>query len=129
MLISTLEHGDRVAVLERDHGLLPPDRGSANPAARHRVAAHLHGADAGGRDAEQFLQRVTDLVLVRLGVHLEGVHLAGLVRRRALLGDHGPDDDLVQGGHYFFPFFFGAAFLAVLAVLFFAALGALFLAA
>src|SRR6476646_10449194 len=130
MLISALEHGDRVAVLERDHGLLPARRGPAGPAARHRVAAHLHGANAGGRDAEQFLERVPDLVLVRLGVHLEGVHLARLVGGRALLGHHRPDDDLVEGGHSLSPFFFLAAlalavlFLAALAVLFFAAFAA-----
>ena len=44
MLISTLEHGDRVAVLERDHGLLPPGGGPAGAAPRDRVAAHLHRA-------------------------------------------------------------------------------------
>src|SRR5436190_15203047 len=147
MLISALEHGDRVAVLERDHGLLPARRRPAGPAARHRMAAHLHGTDAGHRDAEQFLERVPDLVLIGLGVHLEGVHLARLVGGRALLGHHRADDDLVQGGHYLSPFFFLGAlpplrvgpgfealavlFLAAfaLAVLFLAALAVLFLAA
>src|SRR6476646_6410562 len=133
MLISALEHGDRVAVLERDHGLLPARRGPAGAAARDGMTAHLHGTDAGGRDAEQLLERVADLVLVGLGVHLEGVHLARLVSGRALLGHHRADDDLVQGGHYLSPFFFffGAAFLAALAVLFLAALAVavLFLAA
>src|SRR6476646_5069701 len=126
MLISALEHGDRVAVLERDHGLLPARRGPAGAAARDGMTAHLHGTDAGGRDAEQLLERVADLVLVGLGVHLEGVHLARLVSGRALLGHHRADDDLVQGGHYLSPFFFffGAAFLAALAVLFLAALAA-----
>src|SRR5882724_9593418 len=132
MLISALEHGDRIAVLERDHGLLPPGRRPAGAATRHRVAAHLHRANARGRDPEQLLQRVPDLVLVGLGVHLEGVHLARLVGGRALLGHHRADDDLVQRGHYLLPFFFGfgaaffagfrAAFLAALAVLFLAAL-------
>src|SRR6185312_13679792 len=131
MVISALEHGDRVAVLERDHGLLPPGRGPAAAATGDRVAAHLHGPHAGGRDPEQLRERVPDLVLVGLGVHLEGVHLARLVGGRALLGHHRADDDLVQRGHHLLPFFLGAAFfvagfpaafLAALAVLFFAAL-------
>src|SRR5690348_15669828 len=129
MLISALEHGDRIAFLERDHGFLPARGGAAGAAARDGVAPHLHGADAGGRDAEQPLERVPDLVLVGLGVHLEGVHLAVLVGGRALLGHHRAHDDLVQGGHYLFPFFFGAGFFADLAVLFLAALALLFLAA
>src|SRR5689334_10476345 len=131
MLISALEHGDRIAFLERDHGLLPARGRAAGAAPRDRVAAHLHGADTGGGDAEQLLERVPDLVLVRLGVHLEGVHLAVLVGGRALLGHHRAHDDLVQGGHYLFPFFFGfgAAFLALLPALFLAALAVLFLAA
>src|SRR6478609_129348 len=137
MRISALEHGDRIAFLERDDGLLPARGGAAGAAARDGVAAHLHGADARGRDAEQLLERVADLILVRLGVHLERVHLPSLIGGRALLGHHRADDDLVQRGHYLFPFFFGAdffavfpvPFLAALAVLFLAALDALFLAA
>src|SRR6476469_10747641 len=130
MLISALEHGDRIAFLERDHGLFPARGGAAGAAPRDGVATHLHGAHAGGRDAEQLLEGVPDLVLVRLGVHLESVHLAVLVGGRALLGHHRAHDDLVQRGHYLFPFcFFGAAFLADLAVLFLAALALPFLAA
>src|SRR5215213_2656290 len=133
MLISALEHGDRVAVLERHDGLLPARRRPANAAAGDRMPAHLHRADSRGGDPEQLLQRLADLVLVGLGVHLEGVHLGRLVGRRALLGDYWTHDHLVQRRHYLPPFFFGlgaafflaglpAAFLAVLAVLFLAAL-------
>src|SRR5204863_4750152 len=132
MLISALEHGDRIAVLERDHGLLPPSRRPAGAATGDRVPAHLHRAYARSRDPEQLLQRVPDLVLVGLGVHLEGVHLARLVGARALLGHHRADDDLVQRGHYLLPFFFGLPFGADLAgfrAAFFAALAVLFLAA
>src|SRR5689334_18192695 len=129
MLISALEHGDRVAVLERDHGLLPPGRRPAGAATGDRVAAHLHGAHSRGRDPEELLQRVADLVLVGLGMHLEGVHLARLVRGRALLGHHRAHDDLMQRWHYLLPFFFGAAFLAGFRAAFFAALAVLFLAA
>src|ERR671921_1835122 len=141
MLISALEHGDRVAVLDRHDRLLPGRRRPAGAAAGHRVPAHLHGADARGGHSEELLERVPDLVLVGVGVHREGVHLAGLVGGRALLGHHRTDDDLMQRGHYLLPFFFGfeagflaglffAAFLAALAAPFLAvlALGAAFLA-
>src|SRR5919107_804043 len=128
MLISALEHGDRVAVLERDDRLLPARRRPAGAAAGHRVPAHLHGADARGGHSEELLERVPDLVLVGVGVHLEGVHLAGLVGGRALLGHHRANDDLVQRGHYLLPFFFGFA-AGFLAGLFLAALAVLFLAA
>src|SRR5215207_3026547 len=120
MLISALEHGDRVAVLERDDGLLPAWRRPAGAAPGDRMAPHLHGADAGGGDPEELLERVADLMLVRQGVHLEGVHLGRLVRGRALLGHHRADDDLVQRGHYLSRFF--AGFLAAFAVVFLAAL-------
>src|SRR4051794_9641554 len=138
MLISALEHGDRVAVLERDDGLLPARRRPAGAATGDRVTAHLHGADARRGDPEELLERVADLILVRQGMHLEGVHLGRLIGGRALLGHHRTDDDLVQRGHYLSPFFFGfgfgadfpplrfgagfAGFLAALAVDFLAAL-------
>src|SRR5919106_7003097 len=120
MLISALEHGDRVAVLERDDRLLPPGGSAAGATAGDRVAPHLHGADVGHGDPEQLLERVPDLVLVGLRVHLERVPPPRLVGGRALLGHHRPDDDLVEGGHHFFPFFFGADFLAALVADFFA---------
>src|SRR5512134_3067372 len=99
MLISALEHGDRVAVLERDDRLLPAGRGAAGATPGDRMAAHLHGAHVGDGDSEQLLQRVPDLVLVGLRVHFEGVFLARLVGGRALLGHHRPDDDLMQRRH------------------------------
>src|SRR5919112_1494233 len=75
MLISALEYGDRVAVLERDDRLLPPGRRPAGATPGDRVAPHLHRADVRHGDPEQLLQRVPDLVFVGLRVHLEGVHL------------------------------------------------------
>src|ERR671919_337422 len=129
MLISALEHGDRVAVLERDDRLLPPRGGAARATAGDRVAPHLHGSDVRHGDPEQPLERVPDLVLVRPRVHLERVPPPRLVGGRALLGHHRPDDDLVEGGHHFFPFFFGAGFLAALVADFFAGFFAAFLAA
>src|SRR6266545_2811009 len=80
MLISALEHGDRVAVLERDDRLLPAGRRPAGATTGDRVPAHLHGADGGGSDPEQLLQCVPDLVLVGLRVHLERVFLPRLIR-------------------------------------------------
>src|SRR5205814_1150848 len=68
------------------------------------------------------LQRIPDLVLVGLGMDLEGVFFSRLVGRRALLGDHRANHDLMQSRHYDDPFFFGAAF-------FWAGFFALFLAA
>src|SRR5919106_5691886 len=69
MLISALEHGDRVAVLERDDRLLPPRRGAAGATAGDSVPAYLHGADVRDGDTEQLLEGVPDLVLVGLRVH------------------------------------------------------------
>src|SRR3990170_7369054 len=40
MLISALEHGDRVAILERDDRLLPPRGGAADATAGDLVPAH-----------------------------------------------------------------------------------------
>src|SRR5688500_11912961 len=123
MLISALEHGDRVAVLERDDRLLPARGGAARATAGDLVPAHLHGAHPGHRHPEQGLERVPDLVLARLRVHLERVLLVGLPGDRALLGHHRTDDDFVQRGHYLPPFFLGAGFFAAFALAgFFAAL-------
>src|SRR5687768_5133040 len=55
MLISALEHGDRVAFLERDYGLLPARRRAAGATPSDLVPAHLHGADIGHRHPEQLL--------------------------------------------------------------------------
>src|SRR6185312_69084 len=103
MLISALEHGDRVAVLERDDCLLPALGGALDPAPSDLVPPHLHGADGGDGHRKERLDGGPDLVLVGLGVHLEGVLLARLVGRRALLGDHRTDHDLVQRGHLLVP--------------------------
>src|SRR5690606_16745181 len=146
MLISALEHGDRVAILERDDRLLPPRRGAARATAGDGVPAHLHRAHVGNRHTEHLLERLADLVLVGRGVHLERVFLLRLVRARALLGHDRTDDHLMQRGHqlppfflgvgflaervaaFLVPFFFGAAFLVALAFDFLAALAAFFVA-
>src|SRR5688500_15192175 len=61
MLISALEHGDRVAILERDDRFLPPGCGAPIATARDLAPAHLHGADIGDCHAEQLLERIPDL--------------------------------------------------------------------
>src|SRR4051795_9317047 len=103
MLISALEYGDRIAVLERHDCLLPALGGALDPPPGDRMPPHLHGADPGDGHREHRLNGGPDLVLVGLGVHLEGVLLARLVGRRALLGDHRTDHDLVQRGHLLVP--------------------------
>src|SRR3990170_1123005 len=146
MLISALEHGDRVAILERDDRLLPPRGRAAGATASDPVAPHLHGADIRHGDPEQLLERIPDLVLVGLRMHLESVLPPRLIGGRALLGHHRSHDDLMEGGHHLLPFFFfgaGFAFFAAFdaafpalrleaglaGLAFFAALAADFLAA
>src|SRR5213593_1491680 len=126
MLISALEDGEGLALLQSDDRLLPAASGPADPPAGHLRAPHLHRAHRSDVDAELLLQRLADLVLVRLRMHLEGVLLPGLVRRGALLGDERADHRVAKRGHQSFSFFFFAAgFLAgaFLAAGFFSALG------
>src|SRR5678815_1114611 len=104
MLISALEHGDGIAVLQCDNGLLPARGGAAGLAPHHRVAAHLHGPHAGDRDAKELLQRVPDLELVGQWMDLEGVFLPGLIRDGAFFGHHRTHDNIMQGRHYLSPF-------------------------
>src|SRR5919112_57951 len=111
MLISALEHGDGIAFLERNDRLLPPGGGAPGPAPRHLVPAHLHGAHVGDGDAKELLQRIPDLILIGLRMHLEGVFLSCLVGGRAFLGHHGPDHDLVQRWHLLGSLLFRCRFL------------------
>src|ERR1041385_3561218 len=69
MLISTLEDGEGLARSEGDDRLLPAAGGPADPPAGHFGAPHLHRAHRGDVDAELLLQRLADLVLVRLRMH------------------------------------------------------------
>src|SRR5215467_3901048 len=99
MPISALEHLDRVALFELHDRLLPrwPEPLAARVAAP--LGAHHQRPDVRHRHIEQLLDRRPDLGLRRLGVDPEGVFLARLVGRRRLLGDHRPDDQLVQVRH------------------------------
>src|SRR4029453_4323171 len=103
MVISALEHGDLVPFLQGDDRLLPPGRSAAGLASHHLVAPHLHGANPGHGHAEQILQRLGYLILVRLGMPLEGLFLPQLIGGGALLGHDRADDHLVQRGHLLAP--------------------------
>src|SRR6185369_5586999 len=109
MLISALEDREGLALPQDDDRLLPARRGAANPAAHYLAAPHLLGADRDDVHTELLLERVADLVLVRLGMHLEGVLLPRLVRSGGLLGDQRADDRLTKRGHQLSFFFFLAA--------------------
>src|SRR3954447_16524616 len=88
-----LEDRDRVALAHLDDGLLPLARASRGPAAALGLGLHRHRAHLDHVDAEELLDGLADLRLVRLVVDAERV----LVRRRqdvALLGDDRADDDL-----------------------------------
>ena len=56
------------------------------------LPAHVRRPDAGDLHAEELLDRRADLRLRRVGMHLEGVFAAVLIRRRALLGDQRAHD-------------------------------------
>src|SRR5688500_11986962 len=110
MLISALEDGEGLALLEGDDRLLPARRRAPDPPPGDFLAAHLHGAHRGHVHPELGLQGGLDLVLVRFRMHLEGVLLPRLVRGGALLGDQRSHDGLAEDGHYFSFFFFAAGF-------------------
>src|SRR5690606_2437782 len=99
MLISALEHGERLAVLQRDDGLLPARSDATGLGPGNRVAAHLDGADRHRVHPEALLERLADLRLGGVRMHLEDVLAAILPGGRALLGDQRLHHDPVQVGH------------------------------
>src|SRR6187455_3302860 len=129
MLISALEHRDRLPVLERHDRFLPARRRAAGATPGDFMTPHLHGADARRGDPEELLQRLADLVLVGVRMHHEGVLLARLPGGGALLRDERTHDGRVQDRHHSPSFlrdaFLGAAFFAAFG---FAVLGAAALA-
>src|SRR5699024_8527035 len=70
------------------------------PAGALGLALHVQGVDLGHLDAEDLLDRLGDLDLVRVLGHLEGV-LLGLGLRHGLLGDDGALDDIISGGSHY----------------------------
>src|SRR5438552_13941850 len=102
MPISALEHRDRVTLLEGHDRLFPgwpPARPGDGETAGPPLGPHDHRADVRHGDLEQRLDRRADLRLGGRGVDMERVFLAGLERRRRLLGDHRPHDHTVQLRH------------------------------
>src|SRR4051794_36201746 len=75
--------------------LLPLAPGSAREAAALRLGLHPRRAHAVDADAEDVLDRLAHLSLVRPLVDAERV-LVGREERVALLGDHRPDDHLAR---------------------------------
>src|SRR5467141_90200 len=99
MPISALEHLDRVAFLEGHDRLFPGRPHAGGPPVGAAPSAHDERAHVRDGDLEERFDRRLDLRLGRPQMHPERVLLASLVGRRGLLGDHRPDDRLVQLRH------------------------------
>src|SRR3954449_12601637 len=81
--------------MERHDRLLPPPPASGRNAAALRLGLHPRRAHAVDADAEDVLDRLAHLSLVRTLVDAERV-LVGREERVALLGDDRPDDHLAR---------------------------------
>src|SRR4051812_49672431 len=81
--------------MERHDRLLPLAAGAGRNAAALRLGLHPRGAHAVDADAEDVLDRLAHLSLVRPLVDAERV-LVGREERVALLGDDRPDDHLAR---------------------------------
>src|SRR3954470_2706216 len=91
--LQALEDRDRLALAHLHDGLLPLARAPRGVAAALGLGRHRGGAALEHGDAEQLLDRLLALRLVRVRVHAE----RGLADRRervGLLGDDGADDHL-----------------------------------
>src|SRR5918998_5362336 len=93
-----LEELDRIVGMQRHHGLLPLAPLPGGPAAPLRLRLDPCRAYPGHPHAEDLLDRLADLGLVRALVHAERV-LVGREQGVALLGDHGAYDH-VAGVHF-----------------------------
>src|SRR3954468_4768382 len=89
----TLEDRDGLARAHLDHGLLPGPGAARGDAAALGLGGDLGGAHLDDVHAEQRLDGLLDLGLVRLVVHAERV-LVGGREHVALLGDDRADDHL-----------------------------------
>src|SRR5262245_27956443 len=92
--LSPLEDLDRIAFLQLDDRLLPAGARALAVVPHLRLRRNLDHVDGDDLDAEQLLDRLPDLRLVRVLVHAERV-LAVLDQAVALLGDHGRQQNLV----------------------------------
>src|SRR2546423_497217 len=93
--LSSFEDLDRLAGADLDDRLLPAGLAAADDAAALRLRAHLDHVHALDVDAEQLLDRLADLRLVRIRVDAEGVTVVLLDLLVALLGDHRREQDFV----------------------------------
>src|SRR6266699_1215609 len=99
MPMSALEHLDRVALFEGDDRLLPRRAAPHVAAVALPLGPHHQRAHVGHGHVEQRLDGRADLRLGGLLLHSKRVFLAGLKRRRGLLGDDRPDDQMVPLRH------------------------------
>src|SRR5215210_7935353 len=93
--LCSLEDLDRLALAELDDRLLPPGLGALDHRPTLRLGLHLEDVDVLHLDAEQLLDRLTNLRLVGVGMHLERVLAVG-DQAVALLRDHRREQDLVR---------------------------------
>src|SRR5512132_2835339 len=93
--LSPLEDLDRGAFLELDDRLLPAWTRALAVVPHLRLRWDLEHVHRDDLDAEELLDRLPDLRLVRVLVHAERV-LAVLDQAVALLGDHGRQEHLVR---------------------------------
>src|SRR4051794_37404734 len=91
--LETLEDRDRVTLAHLHDRLLPGARAAAGVAAALRLRGDLGRAHSEHGHAEQLLDGLLDLRLVRVGVDAERV-LVGRRQHVGLLGDDGTDDHL-----------------------------------
>src|SRR5215208_2193020 len=98
--LHAFEEGDRLALLQRDDGLLPVRTAADVPADALVLAARDGGADAGDVHGEDLLHGVLHLDLRRVAVHLERVLTIRLSRALGLLGDERTLHDVLIGEHH-----------------------------
>src|ERR1700742_2246093 len=96
--LERLEDRDRVALAHLHDGLLPRPRASGVDAAALGLGLDRRGPHRDHLDVEHRLDGLTDLRLMRVIVHAEGV-LAGIGQHVGLLG-HDRADDHLTGVHH-----------------------------
>src|SRR5262249_230105 len=89
------EDRDRLALAHLHDGLLEAGAVALAHAAALGLRLHLRDVDRGHVDVEELLDRLADLRLVRVLVHLERV-LPVADQAVALFGDDRPDQDVVR---------------------------------
>src|SRR6185436_3651631 len=100
LLLRLLEELDRLlALLQDDEGLLPVRPPARVAALALHLAVHARDPDVGHLALEQRLDRLLDLRLGRVAVHLEHERLLALLEQRGLLGQERATDDLVDVLH------------------------------